>query len=87
MFRRGLNVLSTAGAALLVFCSMTKPLDPYSDTTLTMTNKLIDMKSRGVKLSELPSDQRPFDLKKVRNQFIKDVINYRTINDYVRLRS
>jgi hypothetical protein len=38
-------------------------------------------------LSELPSDQRPFDLKKVRNQFIKDVINYRTINDYVRLRS
>lgn len=62
---------------------MTKPLDPYSTATLTMTNKLIDMKSRGIKFEDLPPEQRPYNVKKVRNQFIHDVINYRVVHDYV----
>jgi hypothetical protein len=66
---------------------MTKPLDPYSTTTLTMTNQLIDMKSKGVKLAELPPDKRPYDVKQMRNRFIHDVINYRILHDYKKLQA
>ena len=62
---------------------MTKPLAPYSTTTLTMTNDLINMKSQGIKFSELPPEQRPYDVKEVRKHFIRDVVNYRVQHDYV----
>ena len=56
---------------------LTKPLDPYPETTFTVVEDLRELKRQGVnKIDKLPKDKQPYDPKKVKKTFIEDVINY-----------
>jgi hypothetical protein len=56
---------------------LTKPLDPYPETTFTMVEELRELKRKGVKkIEHLPEDKRPYDPKKIKDIFINDVLKY-----------
>jgi hypothetical protein len=62
-----------------IVCSpyLTPPLENYPKEVFKVIEDLRELKRNGVKsISKLPKTKQPYDVKKIRNTFIKDVINY-----------
>ncbi len=56
---------------------LTKPLDPYPEKTLKGVDKLNELKSKGYyKFEDIPEEERPYDVKQAKKEFIKEVIKY-----------
>lgn len=55
---------------------LTKPLDPYTPSTINMVYELRAMKKEGIKLKDLPKEEQPFDPVKIKQQFMKEVIQF-----------
>lgn len=55
---------------------MTKPQEAYPSETFRVQEKLRELKRAGSKLSEIPKEERPFDMDETKNKFIEDVIKY-----------
>ena len=47
---------------------LTKPLDPYPESTFHVVEELRELKRKGVKrIAKLPKDKRPYDPNKIKN--------------------
>lgn len=55
---------------------MTKPNEKYSEDTLKVPEKLRELKKLGSKLKDIPPELQPFDVEKVKEKFIEDVVKY-----------
>ena len=55
---------------------LTPPLQTYSKKTFEVSDKLKDLKRKGLKFEEIPDEEKPYDAKSMRNKFIKDIANY-----------
>ena len=49
---------------------LTKPLDPYPQSTFSVVEELRELKRKGVKrIAKLPKNKQPYDPKKIKNIF------------------
>lgn len=55
---------------------MTKPQEAYPSETFRVQEKLRELKRTGSKLSELPHEERPFDMEETKSRFIEEVVKY-----------
>lgn len=56
---------------------LTPPLDPYPKEVFSTVNTLRELKRQGVKaIADLPRDRQPYNPKKHKNLFIREVVNY-----------
>ena len=55
---------------------MTKPQDLYSREMYSMNAKLVAIKSSGQRIKDMPLEERPYNVKKLKDAFVEEVINF-----------
>lgn len=70
-----------------------KPREKYPKETYVIADKIRDLKNKGLKFGDIPPEERPFDVNKLRESFVHDVVLYqasylakpKVANDYKRI--
>ena len=53
-----------------------KPKEKYPRETYDIADKVRDLKNKGLKYRDIPSEDKPFDEKEMKKAFIKEVVLY-----------